>query len=202
MACRLIGANIVNWTLGNKFQWNFHQNTTIFHSRKCVWKCCLEMAAILSRPQCVLNNLSVTRHFYCQWYYQEHAFSRVLLVINELSEIQLMVWCSQATSHYMNKCWSRSLMHCHVIWRQWCIVMSLGGNDALSCHLETMMHCHVTCSQWCIVMSFRDNDALPCHLETMMHCHVTWRQWCIVMPLGDNDALSCRLETMVHCHIT
>ena len=33
--------NIVNWTLGNKFQWNFHQNTAIFISRKCIWKCCL-----------------------------------------------------------------------------------------------------------------------------------------------------------------
>ena len=45
--------NIVNWTLGNKFQWNFHQNMTIFFKENkfenVIWK----MSAILSWPQCV-----------------------------------------------------------------------------------------------------------------------------------------------------
>ena len=30
--------DIVNWTLRNKVQWNFNQNTNIFVSRKCIWK--------------------------------------------------------------------------------------------------------------------------------------------------------------------
>ena len=45
--------NIVNWTLGNKPQWNFNRNSNIFiqenEFESVVWK----MAAILSRPQCV-----------------------------------------------------------------------------------------------------------------------------------------------------
>ena len=48
--------NIVNWALGNKFQWNFNQNTTFFIEENgfeyVVWK----LTAILSRPQCVNNN--------------------------------------------------------------------------------------------------------------------------------------------------
>ena len=48
--------NIVNWTQGSKFQWYFHQNTTILH-----WK----MAAILSQPQCIntLRPRQNGRHF-------------------------------------------------------------------------------------------------------------------------------------------
>ena len=32
--------NIVNWTLGNKLQWNLNQNSNI-SIKKCIWKCCL-----------------------------------------------------------------------------------------------------------------------------------------------------------------
>ena len=45
--------NIVNWSLGNKNQWNFNRNSYIFIQQNpfetVVWK----MASILSRPQCV-----------------------------------------------------------------------------------------------------------------------------------------------------
>ena len=51
MACQCW--NIVNWAIGNKLQWNLNWNVKCFHSRKCIWKCRLEMAVILSRPQCV-----------------------------------------------------------------------------------------------------------------------------------------------------
>ena len=69
MACRLIGAKplcepmllivsyVVNWTLGNKLQWNFNRNSYIFIQENpfetVVWK----MAAILSRPPCVNSML-------------------------------------------------------------------------------------------------------------------------------------------------
>ena len=52
--------NIVNWTLGNKFQWNINRNLYIFIQenafKNVVWK----MAVILFRPQCVkvLNSIS------------------------------------------------------------------------------------------------------------------------------------------------
>ena len=45
--------NVVNWTLGNKRQWNFNRNTYIFIQENSfedvVWK----MVAISSQPQCV-----------------------------------------------------------------------------------------------------------------------------------------------------
>ena len=50
--------NIVNWTLGNKLQWNLNRNLNIFIEENAfenVWK----MAAILSRPQCVNCNGTV-----------------------------------------------------------------------------------------------------------------------------------------------
>ena len=55
--------NIINWTLGNKFQWNCHQNTTIFIQENAfeyvVWK----MAVILSQPQCVNKHTVYTIDF-------------------------------------------------------------------------------------------------------------------------------------------
>ena len=49
--------NIINWTLRNKRQWNPNQNLYIFIQENgfenVVWK----MAAILSRPQCVIWQL-------------------------------------------------------------------------------------------------------------------------------------------------
>ena len=61
MACRLVGAkhylyqwwNIVNWTPGNKFQWNFNWNSYICIQENAVEHVIWKMAAILSQPQCV-----------------------------------------------------------------------------------------------------------------------------------------------------
>ena len=45
--------NIVNWTLRNKLQWNFNRNSDIFFEENALESVVCEMAAILSRPQCV-----------------------------------------------------------------------------------------------------------------------------------------------------
>ena len=45
--------NIVNWTLWNKFQWIFNRNSNIFIYENEFESVVCEMAAILSRPQCV-----------------------------------------------------------------------------------------------------------------------------------------------------
>ena len=45
--------NIVNWTLRNKLQWKFNWNTNIFIHENTIESVVCEMAAILSRPQCV-----------------------------------------------------------------------------------------------------------------------------------------------------
>ena len=45
--------NIVNWTIGNKFQWNMNRNSYIFIQENAFENVVWKMAAILSRPQCV-----------------------------------------------------------------------------------------------------------------------------------------------------
>ena len=50
--------NIVNWTLWNKFQWNFNQNTTIFIAEIDLEYVVWNAAAILSRSQYVNNSQS------------------------------------------------------------------------------------------------------------------------------------------------
>ena len=43
----------INWTLRNKFQWNFNRNSCIFIQENALENVVWKMAAILSRPQCV-----------------------------------------------------------------------------------------------------------------------------------------------------
>ena len=45
--------NIVNWTLRDELQWNFNLNANIFIEENTFQNVVCEMAAILSRPQCV-----------------------------------------------------------------------------------------------------------------------------------------------------
>ena len=51
--------NIVNWTLGIKFQWNLNQNQYIFIQENAFENVVCEMAPISSRPQCV-NSLALS----------------------------------------------------------------------------------------------------------------------------------------------
>ena len=45
--------NIVNWTLGNKLQWNFNRNLNIFIQEMRLKNVVCKMASILLCPQCV-----------------------------------------------------------------------------------------------------------------------------------------------------
>ena len=45
--------NIIDWTIRNKLQWNFDQNSYIFIQENAFENVVCEMAAILSLPQCV-----------------------------------------------------------------------------------------------------------------------------------------------------
>ena len=45
--------NIVNWSLGNKLQWNFNRNSNIFSQEKAFENVVCEMASNFSWPQCV-----------------------------------------------------------------------------------------------------------------------------------------------------
>ena len=69
--------NIVNWILGNKLQWNFNQNLHIFIQENVFHNVVCEMAAILSKPQCVnwiyvlMSRTKPNNLFFIQftWYY-------------------------------------------------------------------------------------------------------------------------------------
>ena len=51
---------IINRTLMNIFQWNLHQNTTIFISSKCIWKCCLtNVNHFVSASLCLIKTASL-----------------------------------------------------------------------------------------------------------------------------------------------
>ena len=45
--------NVVNWTLRNKLQWNFNQNSCIFIKENAFHNVVCKIAPILFRPQCV-----------------------------------------------------------------------------------------------------------------------------------------------------
>ena len=45
--------NIVNWTLRNKLEWNFNQNSNTFIEENTFENVVCEMLSILSQPQCV-----------------------------------------------------------------------------------------------------------------------------------------------------
>ena len=51
--------NIVNWTLGNKLQWNFNRNSNIFIEENTFENVVCEMLPISSRPQ-----WKPTRHYF------------------------------------------------------------------------------------------------------------------------------------------
>ena len=47
---------IVNWTVGNKFQWNLNWNLYIFIHENALENVVCKMVSILSRPQCANTN--------------------------------------------------------------------------------------------------------------------------------------------------
>ena len=57
--------NIVNWTLGNKLQWNLNQNSYNFIHENAFENVVRKLAAILSQPQCVYQTY---------WTYHPDAF--------------------------------------------------------------------------------------------------------------------------------
>ena len=53
---------IVNWTPGNKLQWNFNRNSYIFIEETTFENVVWQMAAFLSRPHCVNECSEHVRH--------------------------------------------------------------------------------------------------------------------------------------------
>ena len=55
--------NTVNWTPSNKLQWNVNRNSYIFIQENPFENVVCKMAAILSRPQCVILSDTFTTHY-------------------------------------------------------------------------------------------------------------------------------------------
>ena len=49
--------------------------------------------------------------------------------------VQVMAWCHQATSHYLNQCWPRSLPPCDVTRPQWVKIYHYVGQSTWSMSL-------------------------------------------------------------------
>ena len=81
--------NIVDWTLGNKLQWNLNPNSDIFIQENATENVVWKMAAILFQPQCI--NTSRLSDTICR-----HRSGSTL--------VQVMACCLTAPSHYLNQC--------------------------------------------------------------------------------------------------
>ena len=84
--------NIVNWTLRNKLQWNFNRNSNIFNQENTPQNAICEMASILSRPQCVKDDISFKRYARLT---RKHGYSPM----RKLSKIMLVTTLT-STSHF------------------------------------------------------------------------------------------------------
>ena len=74
--------NIVNLNLRNKLQWNLKRNSYIFIQENTFENAVCEMAAILSRPQCVQ-----------QWRLSDTKYTSVNKAIFDFDNGLLPVWC-------------------------------------------------------------------------------------------------------------
>ena len=88
--------NIVNWNLGNKFQWNLNRNSNIFIHENAIESVVCEMAAIMSRPQWV-NSM---------WKPQDDTVSQSILLALKSPATHTVVWGTSALAWFT---WSNAL---------------------------------------------------------------------------------------------
>ena len=106
MACRLSAPShylnqcwiIVNWTFGDRLQWNFDKNTNFFIHKNASENIVCKMVSILSRGRWV-NSLWPSDAI--RWQGTESTLA------------QVMACCLMAPSHYLNQCW---LIISKVLW--------------------------------------------------------------------------------------
>ena len=126
---------IVNWTLGNKFQWNLHQYTKQYYSYKKMdlkmssatgWSfylgtlVCVKWLSLKDLLKYLMSKTwsSVYLQMEQCWQLSLACFLHIPMVIDSLwpSDVtwrhrfgstlaEVMAWCLTAPSHYMNKCW-------------------------------------------------------------------------------------------------
>ena len=95
--------NIVNWTIGNKPQWNLKRNSYIFTEENALENVVWKMVAILSRPQCV-DTINVLRFrigcnqleymIYYLLFIVLFCIVNTLLYFSVYSTSLMMLWCT------------------------------------------------------------------------------------------------------------
>ena len=116
-----------------KFEWKYKKN----YFRKCIWKYSLHTGG---RPYCPdLNMLTqqplgdvalILKSSFSHLSYRIVAWALALklialrwisqnLINDKATLIEAMTWCHQATNHYSNHCWPRSMLPYDVTRLQW-----------------------------------------------------------------------------------
>ena len=69
--------------------------------------------------------------YFGHWYYEHFLLTlrRLVqdLIYDKSTLVQVMAWCCQATSHYLNQCWLGYMMLCSVNRRKWLTTLSLSN---------------------------------------------------------------------------
>ena len=143
MACRLFGAKSLstpvlghfNWTLTNKLQWHFNQNTKFFSQENASENIVCEMAAILFRGRWVNEESRVS----CQKGPTRHAYA---WHIGPFLQDTLVIWCIQFCASFC------LLLCCRDAVRQ--IMSAWGTPDAATSDSAAYLG---TCARWVIMMT-------------------------------------------------
>ena len=107
--------NSGNSTLRNKLQWSFNKNSNIFIQANALESVVCEMAAILSRPQCV-NSLVPTNKVTAKWVLEYTRYENIWKFIS------YKIWLE----HFHNKfLWISALKFIILIWLHMKIPKSL-----------------------------------------------------------------------------
>ena len=143
---------LVNWNIGNRFQWNFNQNSNISIQENPFENVVCKFAVILSPRHCVDISLK---------------FVPKGPVSSKPSLVQIMAWRPPdnkpgTTSYYLKQCWPSLLTH---IWL-------FGLNDLMQTYMP---------SPKCSIVPFHDTIILPvlefCQWRQDMGCFCELKIW-------------------------
>ena len=102
--------------------------------------------------------------------------------------VQVMAWCRQATSHYLNQCWPRSLLPYGITWPQW--VKLTNEHDTQDCTKRqyTYNKCPIAHLSWAsygvyIVSVLGQNGYHYTYIIFWCTCFPQVRCWlCVIWP--------------------
>ena len=127
--------NIVNWTLGNKLQWNFNRNYSSFIQENVFESAVCDTAAILSRPQCVNQYSACCFHIQCSAIIMRSLFSQNPHKLHAIAhpwgwDMGCLLWF-QNLINYFFKIWVRSRnCGCLVTWFCYQLIGKPGNKTA------------------------------------------------------------------------